>query len=241
MLTAFLGYTLPWGQMSFWGATVITSLVSTLPVVGRTLVIWLWGGYRVGSAALLLFFTAHYTLPMVMLVLVGVHLILLHRVGRHTQLGIVGSGGLVPFTPYYTMKDSTGLGLLCFFSGVGLCYPWVFADTENWAEADPLSRPVHIQPEWYFLFAYAILRAVPNKLGGVIALVMRIAILALLPLGNARQPRIDQLILIAGGILLAVWVLLTWLGGCPVESPFLGLSQCGGVLYFVCLVALGVA
>lgn len=100
-----------------------------------------------GSSALLLFFTAHYILPIIMLVLVAVHLILLHRAGSHTQLGVVGSGGLVPFTPYYTMKDSTALGVLCFFSGVGLCYPWVFADTENWAEADPLSRPVHIQPE----------------------------------------------------------------------------------------------
>jgi len=241
MLTAFLGYTLPWGQISFWGATVITSLVSTLPVVGGMLVVWLWGGYRVGSAALLLFFTAHYTLPLVMLCLVIVHLILLHRAGSHTQLGVVGSGGLVPFSPYYTMKDRTSFGLLCLFSGVGLCYPWAFADTENWAEADPLSRPVHIQPEWYFLFAYAILRAVPNKLGGVIALVLRVGVLALLPLGCARQPRIDQLTLIAGGVLLSVWVLLTWLGGCPVESPFLGLRQFGGILYFVCLMALGVA
>jgi len=178
--------------------------VSTLPVVGGMLVVWLWGGYRVGSAALLLFFTAHYTLPLVMLCLVIVHLILLHRAGSHTQLGVVGSGGLVPFSPYYTMKDRTSFGLLCLFSGVGLCYPWAFADTENWAEADPLSRPVHIQPEWYFLFAYAILRAVPNKLGGVIALVLRVGVLALLPLGCARQPRIDQLTLIAGGVLLSV-------------------------------------
>jgi ubiquinol-cytochrome c reductase cytochrome b subunit len=139
-----------------------------------------------------------------MLCLVVVHLILLHRAGRHTQLGVVGMGGLVPFSPYYTIKDTTSIGLLCLFSGGGLCYPWVFADTENWAEADPLSRPVHIQPEWYFLFAYAILRAVPNKLGGVIALVMSVGVLALLPFGCARQPRIDQVILVACGILLSV-------------------------------------
>jgi ubiquinol-cytochrome c reductase cytochrome b subunit len=238
ILTAFLGYTLPWGQISFWGATVITSLVSTLPVVGWKLVIWLWGGFRVGSSALLLFYTAHYSVPIIMACLVVVHLMLLHQGGSHTQLRGLGAGGFIPFTPYFVWKDITSLTLLMFLYGVSLCNPWVFADVENWLEADPLSRPVHIQPEWYFLFAYAILRAVPRKLGGVLALLARVLILAVIPFLVPQTPKRDQIVLFFGGCLLVTWVLLTWLGGCPVERPFLAISQVFSVLYFLELIAI---
>nr|YP_009326381.1 cytochrome b [Polygyra cereolus]APD28056.1 cytochrome b [Polygyra cereolus] len=238
MATAFLGYVLPWGQMSYWGATVITNLLSAVPYFGDSLVVWIWGGFSVGQATLNRFYTFHFLLPFVLVMLTLLHLLFLHEKGSSNPLGLKNHSTKISFHPYFTWKDLVGflitLGLLFF---VVLFTPNLFTDPENFIEANPMVTPIHIQPEWYFLFAYAILRSIPSKLGGVLALAGSIFILYLFPLGmgfklsNMAFNFVAQMVF---WFFVVIFMLLTWLGACPVEEPYISLSQPLTVLYFMC-------
>ena len=230
---AFLGYVLPWGQMSFWGATVITNLIRTIPIVGPKVVTWVWGGYNVNNATLSLFFALHYLLPFVVLALILIHLLLLHETRRTSSIFIHERFRKVKFTPYYTNKDIMNVVFLLIFFALVLFSPWTLGDPDNWIPANPMVSPVHIQPEWYFLFAYAILRRVPNKLGGVIALLLRVLVLYLFPIFKNKYPQHPILYNFFLGSLAVRILVLTWLGACPVEAPFILCGQIFRVLYFI--------
>nr|ALO76439.1 cytochrome b [Impressosora (Neoeutrapela) sp. EUT01] len=235
MATAFLGYVLPWGQMSFWGATVITNLLSAVPYLGTTIVQWVWGGFAVDNATLTRFFTLHFLMPFVITAMVMIHLLFLHQTGSNNPLGINSNIDKIPFHPYFTFKDLAGFIILIMsLSIIALQAPYLLGDPDNFTPANPLVTPVHIQPEWYFLFAYAILRSIPNKLGGVIALVMSIAILAILPIykksfsSNSFYP-INKILFWS---MTAMVILLTWIGARPVEDPYIITGQILTVTYF---------
>nr|ALI86971.1 cytochrome b [Heterometrus longimanus] len=235
MITAFLGYVLPWGQMSFWGATVITNLVSAIPYVGSEIVQWLWGGFSIDNPTLTRFFSFHFVLPFLILGFIVVHLIFLHETGSSNPLGVNSNLDKVSFHPYFTSKDL--LGFLVVFFGlfmIVLMCPNFLSDPENFIPANPLVTPIHIQPEWYFLFAYAILRSIPNKLGGVVALAMSIFILMVLPFIPLKFKSlsffpVSQLMF---WFLVNIFLLLTWIGARPVEDPYIIIGQILGVLYF---------
>lgn len=182
IITAFMGYVLPWGQMSFWAATVITNFLSAIPYVGEDIVRWVWGGFSVSNATLNRFFSLHYLLPFVLAGLALIHLIALHEEGSNNPIGIRSDIDKIPFHYYFALKDLFGFVIAGIFLIILVfLFPYYLGDAENFKETNPLVTPVHIKPEWYFLFAYAILRVMPNKLGGVIALIFGIAILLLLP------------------------------------------------------------
>lgn len=163
---AFIGYVLPWGQISFWGATVITNLLSAIPYLGTDLVQWVWGGFAVDNATLTRFFTFHFIIPFIVAAFVIIHLLFLHQTGSNNPMGINRNLDKIPFHPYFTFKDITGfIVLLILLTILSLINPYLLGDPDNFTPANPLVTPVHIQPEWYFLFAYAILRSIPNKLG----------------------------------------------------------------------------
>nr|AWV84366.1 cytochrome b [Derotettix mendosensis] len=236
MGTAFLGYVLPWGQMSFWGATVITNLLSAIPYLGENLVNWIWGGFAVDNATLTRFYSLHFLLPFIIMAMSMIHLIFLHQTGSHNPLGIK-SNDKIPFHPYFSIKDLMGFGLISslFFMFI-LFEPYMLSDPDNFVPANPLVTPKHIQPEWYFLFAYAILRSIPNKLGGVIALFMSIFILVFMPNlnkskfnSNSFYP-ISQLMF---WMLVTNFILLTWIGARPVESPYINVGMILTIMYFL--------
>ena len=234
--TAFLGYVLPWGQMSFWGATVITGLFSVIPLVGGDVVIWLWGGFTVDNPTLTRFFTLHFLLPFIVRAAVILHLVFLHETGSGNPLGNRLNISKVRFHPYFRVKDlmgvvvaMLGLGYIVFF------IPWTLGDPENFIPANPLVTPLHIQPEWYFLFAYAILRSIPNKLGGAVALGAAILILLIIPLYKEIKFR-GLAFYRVSKFYFWTWVirviLLTWIGARPVEEPYIFTGQVLSVYYF---------
>nr|YP_010192738.1 cytochrome b [Arma chinensis]QZP40918.1 cytochrome b [Arma chinensis]URT60186.1 cytochrome b [Arma chinensis] len=236
MGTAFLGYVLPWGQMSLWGATVITNLLSAVPYLGKTLVMWLWGGFSVDNATLTRFFTLHFLLPFVIAAMVIIHLLFLHQTGSNNPLGLNSNYDKSPFHPYFSIKDLMGAMFTLFlFIMLVLLEPRTLGDPENFIPANPLVTPVHIQPEWYFLFAYAILRSIPNKLGGVLAMLMSILVI-MLPViinkskfqGNAFYPLSKSLF----WMMVTIIILLTWIGARPAEEPYIFTGQVLTVLYF---------
>nr|WGO57962.1 cytochrome b [Hemithyrsocera vittata] len=236
MATAFMGYVLPWGQMSFWGATVITNLLSAIPYMGIDLVQWIWGGFAVDNATLNRFFTFHFLLPFIIMAMVMIHLLFLHQTGSNNPLGLNSNIDKIPFHPYYSIKDTFGFIMLIMFMVIlTLKEPYILGDPDNFTPANPLVTPIHIQPEWYFLFAYAILRSIPNKLGGVIALMMSIAILFILPIyksnfqGMSFYP-INQFMF---WLMLNIVILLTWIGARPVEDPYIIVGQLLTILYFL--------
>lgn len=235
--TAFVGYVLPWGQISFWGATVITNLLSAIPYIGSILVEWIWGGFAVDNATLNRFFAFHFLLPFVLVGLTVVHLIFLHQTGSNNPLGINRNGDKVPFHTYYTSKDTVGfIVLFASLILISLFTPNLLGDPENFIPANPLLTPIHIKPEWYFLWLYAILRAIPNKLGGVAAIFGALLILFILPVAipnKIRRFAFFPLNQVFFWFLIAIWILLTWIGGCPVEDPYITLRQIFTTLYFL--------
>nr|YP_009050087.1 cytochrome b [Tenebrio molitor]AGX28420.1 cytochrome b [Tenebrio molitor]QDG01024.1 cytochrome b [Tenebrio molitor] len=237
MATAFLGYVLPWGQMSFWGATVITNLLSAIPYLGTTIVQWIWGGFAVDNATLNRFFSFHFILPFVIIAMVMIHLLFLHQTGSNNPLGVKSNIDKIPFHPYFTFKDILGFMIMMMvLTMISLMDPYVLGDPDNFTPANPLVTPVHIQPEWYFLFAYAILRSIPNKLGGVIALVMSIAILLILPFSNKKKFASNQFYPMNKMLfwtMVALVTMLTWIGARPVEDPYIITGQTLTILYFM--------
>nr|UQJ75220.1 cytochrome b [Allotermes cf. paradoxus] len=235
MATAFLGYVLPWGQMSFWGATVITNLLSAIPYMGTELVQWVWGGFAVENATLTRFFTLHFLMPFVITAMAMIHLLFLHQTGSNNPLGLKSDTDKIPFHPYFSTKDITGFIILFMvLSTLSLKEPYILGDPDNFTPANPLVTPIHIQPEWYFLFAYAILRSIPNKLGGVIALVMSIAILFILPIykSNFSGTQFYPINQIMFWIMTNTVILLTWIGARPVEDPYIITGQILTMVYF---------
>nr|YP_009910896.1 cytochrome b [Darevskia raddei]QDP70125.1 cytochrome b [Darevskia raddei] len=237
MATAFMGYVLPWGQMSFWGATVITNLLSAMPYVGSTLVEWVWGGFAIDNATLTRFFTLHFMLPFIIMGTSMIHLLFLHETGSNNPAGLNSNTDKIPFHPYYTYKDLLGaLTMLLTLLLLTLFSPNLLGDPENFSPANPLITPPHIKPEWYFLFAYAILRSIPNKLGGVLALLFSILVLLIMPLIHLSKQRtlsyrpLSQALF---WLLISDIVILTWVGGQPVEHPFIIIGQLASTFYFL--------
>nr|YP_010708879.1 cytochrome b [Matsumuraeses phaseoli]WCR51111.1 cytochrome b [Matsumuraeses phaseoli] len=236
MGTAFMGYVLPWGQMSFWGATVITNLLSAIPYLGNMLVNWIWGGFAVDNATLTRFYTFHFLLPFILAMMTMIHLLFLHQTGSNNPLGINSNLDKIPFHPFFSFKDLVGFLIMLFILiMLTLVNPYLLGDPDNFIPANPLVTPVHIQPEWYFLFAYAILRSIPNKLGGVIALVMSILILIILPITYNKKIQgiqfypINQILFWS---MVTTVILLTWIGARPVEEPYIITGQLLTVIYF---------
>nr|YP_010693124.1 cytochrome b [Dacus venetatus]WCB98331.1 cytochrome b [Dacus venetatus] len=237
MATAFMGYVLPWGQMSFWGATVITNLLSAIPYLGIDLVQWVWGGFAVDNATLTRFFTFHFILPFIVLAMTLIHLLFLHQTGSNNPIGLNSNIDKIPFHPYFSFSDIVGfIVMITALLLLTLINPYLLGDPDNFIPANPLVTPVHIQPEWYFLFAYAILRSIPNKLGGVIALVLSIAILMILPfyhLSKFRGIQFYPINKILFWTMVVTVILLTWIGARPVEEPYVLVGQILTVIYFL--------
>ena len=239
MATAFMGYVLPWGQMSFWGATVITNLFSAFPIVGEHIVTWLWGGFSVDNATLNRFFSLHYLLPFVIFGVVFLHVAALHITGSNNPLGIEPKGpqDTLPFHPYYTAKDSVGMVVyFAVFAALVFFFPNMLGHPDNYIPANPLVTPAHIVPEWYFLPFYAILRAVPDKLGGVLLMFGSIAVLFVLPwldTSPVRSMRFRPVARIFLFTWLASFFVLLYCGGKPAEEPFVTLSRVAAAYYFL--------
>jgi quinol-cytochrome oxidoreductase complex cytochrome b subunit len=239
ILTAFLGYVLPWGQMSFWAATVITNLASAIPVVGKHIVLWLWGGFAVDNATLNRFFSFHYLFPFILLFLVILHLVFLHEYGSNNPIGVrdIEEIDKIPFTPYFTVKDVFGIIVFLIFFGLFVFFaPNLLGHTDNYIPANPLITPAHIVPEWYFLPFYGILRSIPNKLGGVVALVLSIIVLIFLPLFNQsdiRSTSFRPILKVSFWFFVSICLLLGWIGGNPIEEPYYQIGQILTVLYFL--------
>lgn len=236
MATGFMGYVLPWGQMSFWGVTVITNLFSAIPVVGPAIVEWLWGGFSVDNPTLNRFFSLHYLLPFIIAAVVGLHLVLLHQHGSNNPLGIDSSSYKISFYPYFYVKDLFSfLCFILFFSVFVYYYPNVLGHPDNYIQADPLKTPPHVVPEWYYLPFYAILRSIPDKLGGVVAMGGAVAMLATLPYvntGEIRSSVFRPIYRILFWIFVVNVLSLTVIGQIPVKEPFVTIGQVCTLLYF---------
>uniref|UniRef100_A0AAU6QEC9 Cytochrome b n=1 Tax=Arrenurus rostratus TaxID=3136836 RepID=A0AAU6QEC9_9ACAR len=235
MGTAFMGYVLPWGQMSFWGATVITNLISAIPFIGTEIVQWVWGGFSVSNATLNRFFSFHFLFPFILSALVIIHIITLHEYGSSNPTGIKNSNEMMKFHPYFSWKDM--ITPILFFISImiiTLMNPNMMGDPENFNPANPMMTPIHIQPEWYFLFAYAILRAIPNKIGGVIALVMSIVILLFLSMTKKMYSscKFNPQKKITFWTFATSFILLSWEGAKQIEEPFDLMSKITSVIYF---------
>lgn len=239
MATAFMGYVLPWGQMSFWGATVITNLFSAVPLAGGVLVEWLWGGFSVDNATLNRFFSLHYLLPFLIVGLIGCHLGVLHDSGSNNPIGSYKGADVVSFYPYFYVKDLLAfvffLGIFCFFI---YYFPNTLGHTDNYIKANSLVTPAHIVPEWYFLPFYAILRSVPNKLGGVLLMFLAIILLLILPFLHdlrCRGPLFRPLLKLTYFIFILNFLVLGWIGQQPAIEPYIQVGMFSTAMYFIIL------
>ena len=241
MATGFMGYVLPWGQMSFWGATVITNLFSAIPFIGSSIVEWLWGGFSVDNATLNRFFSLHYLMPFIIAGLVLIHLSLLHKDGSNNPLGVNKNIDTIPFYPYFYVKDLFAfLILIFFFSFFVFFYPNALGHSDNYIPANPLVTQPHIVPEWYFLPFYAILRSIPDKLGGVVAMISAILTLLLLPVINTSEIRSSKFRPFFGicfWFFVSNFLILGWIGQKPVESPYIEIGMLATLFYFMFLLA----
>ncbi len=238
MATAFMGYVLPWGQMSFWGATVITNLFSAIPVVGKSIVVWLWGGYSVDNPTLNRFFTLHFLLPFLLVGIVLLHLVALHKVGSNNPTGveIKSKKDIIPFHPYFTIKDCVGFAIFfLIFSYFLFFYPNALGHPDNYVPANPMVTPAHIVPEWYFLPFYAILRAVPDKLGGVLMMFGAIAVLFALPWldrskirSGAYRPLFQKFF----WLFFVNFIFLGYLGKSPADGWYVWASRFATLYYY---------
>nr|YP_010886802.1 apocytochrome b [Paralagenidium karlingii]WJH17918.1 apocytochrome b [Paralagenidium karlingii] len=237
MATAFMGYVLPWGQMSFWGATVITNLFSAIPLIGKEIVDWLWGGFAVDNPTLNRFFSLHFTFPFVIVGAVLIHLILLHEVGSSNPLGINSKTEIIPFYPYFYVKDLFGFFILLFIFLFFIFYfPNTLGHPDNYIEANPMKTPLHIVPEWYFLPFYAILRSIPNKIGGVVVMFGSLLVLLLIPFINSSEIRstaFRPIFKVFYWLLVVSFLLLGWAGQMPVESPYTEIGVIAMIYYFL--------
>nr|YP_009050202.1 cytochrome b [Sancassania berlesei]AGZ63940.1 cytochrome b [Sancassania berlesei] len=234
MGAAFMGYVLPWGQMSFWGATVITSMITAIPYIGKDVTQWFWGNFSVSQPTLNRFFSLHFLIPLVVAALVMVHLIMLHKPGSSNPTGTNPDYDKMKFFPYFMVKDTTPLMLIMVsFSILLTMSPNMLGDVENFNVASMTTTPAHIQPEWYFLFAYAILRSIPSKLGGVLAMVGAILILLVLTIkSNQLNKKFSPTKKALFWVFIVLVGLLTWIGANPVEPPFVSIGQVLTVAYF---------
>nr|YP_010713441.1 cytochrome b [Mooreobdella quaternaria]WDA96116.1 cytochrome b [Mooreobdella quaternaria] len=236
MATAFMGYVLPWGQMSFWGATVITNLLSTIPYIGTSLVEWIWGGFAVDNATLNRFFSFHFLLPFMMMGLVVLHLMFLHQTGSNNPLGYNSDSDRISFHLYYSSKDFVGFVMALAILLMMITFiPNYFSDPENYLMANSSVTPAHIKPEWYFLWIYAILRSVPNKLGGVVAAFSGILIMYILPLYKQAMMKTMNFYPVSKMIFwlfIVSFMVLTWIGGRPVDEPYITMGQLATLIYF---------
>ena len=232
IIEAFIGYVLVWAQISFWASVVITSLLRVIPIWGPTLVVWIWRGFTVSGATLKFFFVLHFLVPWFILIVVLIHLIYLHDTGSSSKLFCHGDYDKIRFFPYYWFKDSYNLLVWVIFLSLSLIYPFNLGDPEIFIEADPIISPVHIVPEWYFLFAYAILRAIPNKILGVLALLISIVIFYFFIIISNYHSVLNNLNKLLVFLFIFISVVLSWLGQCLVESPYVLLSALFSVIYF---------
>jgi ubiquinol-cytochrome c reductase cytochrome b/c1 subunit len=238
MATAFMGYVLPWGQMSFWGATVITNLFSAIPIIGEGITQWLWGGYSIDNPTLSRFYTLHFLFPFLIVGVVILHIVALHTHGSNNPLGIdkKGTQDTIPFHPYYTIKDLFGLSFaLTIFFAVVFFIPDYLGHPDNYIPADPLKTPAHIVPEWYFLPFYAILRAIPDKLGGVIAMFSAIFVLFLLPWldsSKVRSATFRPIYKKFFWVFVVNAVILGWVGSKPAEGHYILIGRIATIYYF---------
>lgn len=235
--TAFLGYVLPWGQISFWAATVITNLLSAVPYLGVILVEWIWGGFSVGNPTLTRFFTFHFILPFIILFIVILHLLFLHETGSGNPMGLNRNFDKISFHPYFSVKDIFGV-ILCYIFFIIICFefPYIFIDVENFIPSNPIVTPVHIQPEWYFLFAYRILRSITRKIGGVVALLISVLVLYFFPFflkHKFRRSYYYPLRKVLFWFFFVNWLILTWIGACEVVSPYIYLGMVFSFFYFL--------
>nr|AHA52594.1 cytochrome b [Sigalphus bicolor] len=236
MMISFVGYVLPWGQMSFWGATVITNMLSALPYIGGVTVEWLWGGFSVNNATLTRFYSFHFMLPFILLMIVIIHLMFLHETGSSNPLGLNSNYYKIYFHNYFTLKDLFGfLIIIMMFFMIIIFYPYLFSDPENFIKANSMITPIHIQPEWYFLFAYSILRSIPNKLSGVLALIFSILILMILPFLKNFKFQSNYFYMFNQfyfWLFMFNFLMLTWLGSQVIEYPFIQMAQIFTIIYF---------
>lgn len=236
MGTAFTGYVLPWGQMSFWGATVITNMVTAIPIAGKPIVEWLWGGYTVSNPTLSRFYSVHYVLPFLIAGVTLIHLALLHKEGSNNPIGSDTGVDDIPFYPYFFSKDVFAFScFLFFFAFFVLYFPNILNHPDNCIPADPLETPAHVVPEWYFLLFYAILRSIPHKAGGIIAMVSAILILMIIPFSNTsyvRNTTYRPIFKFFFWLFIADCIILTWVGQMPVKPAFVFTGQVATVYYF---------
>ena len=248
MATAFLGYTLPWGSMSLWGATVITNLFSAIPILGGDLVEWLWGGYSVSQPTLNRFFSLHYVLPFVLAALICIHLMALHLHGSNNPIGVASDEDKTNFHPYYSVKDLFGFAVTLIFLSLFVFFaPNLLGHSDNYIPANPLVTPTHITPEWYFLFTYTVLRSIPNKLMGVIGMFAALVVLFALPALHTSKIRgltFRPAGKIAFWFFVGIFIALTYMGAASPSAPWITLGQITSSLYFlyflVAMPALGV-
>lgn len=237
MATAFTGYVLPWGQMSLWGATVITNMVTAIPVAGKPIVQWLWGGYTVANPTLNRFYTLHFVLPFVIAGVTLIHLALLHKVGSSSPIGSDTGVDDVPFYPYFFSKDLFAFSVYLLVFGIFVFYfPNVLNHPDNYIPADPLHTPAHVVPEWYFLPYYAILRSIPHKAGGIVAMLGSLLVLFLIPFTNTSEIRnttYRPIFKIFFWLFIADFIVLTFIGEKPVRDAYIFTGQVATFYYFL--------